>query len=139
MLFKLTNIRNRIQKTFSTKDLLSLLGDRINDQIRFGKEVYRLSSLQEINPESENPENLIWKPEWVKTNLIVATSGQVDFPFEPNINDPEGLFLVVNGAMFDHGAQSAFHVQDSLLHWHGRFNLETTDVVYIKYLTLTHN
>ncbi len=139
MLFKLTNIRNRIQKTFSTKDLLSLMGDRVNDEIRFGKEKYRISSLQELGTDSEPSGSLIWRPEWIKINLLVTTSGQVDFPFEPNITDPEGLFLVVNGAMFDHGSHSAFHVQDSLLHWHGRFNLETTDVVYVKYLTLTHN
>jgi hypothetical protein len=139
MLFKLTNIRTRIQKTFSTKDLLSLLGDRVNDEIRFGKERYRISTLQEVDGGSSNSSSLIWKPEWTKIDLIVSTSGQMDFAFSAEVNDPEGLFLVINGALFDHGSHSAFHVDGGILHWHGRFNLEPTDVVYVKYLTLNHN
>ncbi len=139
MLFKLTNIRTRIQKTFSTKDLLGLIGDRVNDEIRFGKERYRISTIQELDGQSSESGALIWRPEWNKVNLIVTTSGQMDFPFEPSAGDPEGLFLVVNGALFDHGSHSAFHVDGGVLHWHGRFNLEPTDVVYVKYLTLTHN
>ncbi len=139
MLFKLTNIRNRIQKTFSTKDLLNLIGDRVNDEIRFGKERYRISSLEDLDSGGPTSGNLVWRPEWNKTNLAVSISGQVEFHFEPNINDPEGLFLVVNGALFDHGSHSAFHVDEGVLHWHGRFSLEPTDVVYVKYLTLTHN
>jgi hypothetical protein len=139
MLFKLTGIRNRIQKTFSTKDILGLVGDRVNDEIRFGKEKYRISSLQEVDAGDGNSGNLIWQPEWIKVNLIVTESGQVKFPFEPAVSDPEGLFLVVNGAMFDHGSHSAFHVEGSSLFWHSLFQLETTDVIYIKFLTLNHN
>jgi hypothetical protein len=139
MLFKLTNIRTRVQKTFSLKDLLSLLGDRINDEIRFGKERYKISTIQELYDGQQESSTLVWKPEWIKLNLTVSTSGQAQFPFEPNADDPEGLFLVVNGALFDHGSHSAFHVEEGVLYWHGRFQLEPTDVVYVKYLTLTHN
>ncbi len=139
MLFKLTNIRTRIQKTFSTKDLLGLLGDKVNDEVRFGKERYRISTLQDVEENSSSPSNLIWRPEWIKIDLVVSTSSQVDFPFHAEVNDPEGLFLVINGALFDHGSHSAFHVEGGVLHWHGRFSLEPTDVVYVKYLTLNHN
>jgi len=139
MLFKLTNIRTRVQKTFSIKDLLRLLGDRVNDEISFGKERYKISTIQEIYTSQNDTSSLIWKPEWIKINLVVSASGQAQFRFEPNTDDPEGLFLVVNGALFDHGSHSAFHVEEGVLYWHGRFQLEPTDVVYVKYLTLTHN
>jgi hypothetical protein len=116
-----------------------LMGDKVNDEIRFGKERYRISTLEEVATDSGNGSSLIWTPEWIKVNLLVNSSGQLTFPFESGANDPEGLFLVVNGAMFDHGSHSAFHVQDNILYWHGLFNLEPSDVIYVKFLTLTHN
>ena len=52
------------------------------------------------------------------------------------INDPEGLLLVVNGAMYDYGNDAAFHLEGNNLYWHGGFTLEITDRIYLKYLTL---
>jgi hypothetical protein len=66
-------------------------------------------------------------------------SGQTQFSISINTSDPEGLFLAVNGAIYDYGINSAFDIDSGTLNWHGGFNLEPSDHVYIKYLTLTSN
>jgi hypothetical protein len=71
--------------------------------------------------------------------MTVGVSGQTQFSISINTSDPEGLFLAVDGAIYDYGINSAFDIDSGTLNWHGGFNLEPSDHVYIKYLTLTSN
>jgi len=57
MEFTLTQLRTGETQNFGIKDLLEFLGDKINDEIIMGSEVYRLSSAVSVvvvNPVNNN-------------------------------------------------------------------------------------
>lgn len=130
MAFILTKLRENTQDVFTTRDLLELLGDRINDEIEFKGERYRISSIEESN--SGGSGILLWQ----KTPIVVTQSGQTTFNIQYTGSHPEGLLLVVNGALYDYGDDSAFHIENQELVWHGGFTLEAQDHIYIKELKL---
>lgn len=128
MAFKLQNIRSGQETEFSITDILLLLGDPINDEIRIGKKKFRISSCQEIS--SGNGTNEF--QQWVKTDLIVTTNGQAQFNASVDQNNKEGLFMVVNNLVYDYN--TSFYVDSTKVYWTGDFSLETTDTIYIKQL-----
>jgi hypothetical protein len=132
MAFTLTHIRTGEDQLFTIQVLLEKLGDPINDEIIINGEAYRIASVQE---DSSTGGGTI-SSNWVRQSIEVTQSDQTEFEVDINTSDPEGLFLVVNGALFDYGQNGAFHIEGTTLFWHGRFNLSPTDQVYIKYLTL---
>lgn len=129
MAFTLTHIRTGEPQTFTVQVLLEKLGDPINDEIIIKGEAYRIAGVQESARGTVSGN-------WQRETIEVTESDQTEFDVDINTSDPEGLFLVVNGALFDYGLNGAFHIADTTLYWHGRFNLSPTDQVYIKYLTL---
>ena len=132
MAFTLTHIRTGEDQLFTIQVLLEKLGDPINDEIIINGEAYRIASVQEDSSTGGGSVS----SNWVRQSIEVTQSDQTEFEVDINISDPEGLFLVVNGALFDYGQNGAFHIEGTTLFWHGRFNLSPTDQVYIKYLTL---
>ena len=139
MAYTLTHIRTGEQKNFTVREILELLGDPINDEISIHGECYRIHNVQGDLGGGGGTDTSTWKADWQKIPFTVSVSGQAQFSVNISITDPEGLFLVVNGAIYDYGINSAFDITGSILNWHGGFNLEPTDHVYIKYLTLTNN
>ena len=129
MAFTLTHIRTGEQQTFTVQVLLEKLGDPINDEIIIKGEAYRIAGVQESATGTVSGN-------WQRETIEVTESDQTEFDVDINTSDPEGLFLVVNGALFDYGLNGAFHIADTTLYWHGRFNLSPSDQVYIKFLTL---
>lgn len=132
MAFTLTHIRTGEEQTFTIQVLLEKLGDPINDEIIIKGEAYRIASVQEDDSTGGGTVS----SNWVRQSIEVTQSDQTEFDVDINTSDPEGLFLVVNGALFDYGLNGAFHIAGTTLYWHGRFNLSPTDQVYIKFLTL---
>ena len=132
MAFTLTHIRTGEQQTFTLQVLLEKLGDPINDEITINGETYRIGSMEETGGGTGGT---TVSSNWVRESIEVTQSDQTEFEVDINTSDPEGLFLVVNGALFDYGQNGAFHIEGTTLFWHGRFNLSPTDQVYIKYLT----
>jgi hypothetical protein len=132
MAFTLTHIRTGEDQLFTIQVLLEKLGDPINDEIIINGEAYRIASVQEDSSTGGGTVS----SNWVRESIEVTQSDQTEFEVDINTSDPEGLFLVVNGALFDYGQNGAFHIAGTTLFWHGRFNLSPTDQVYIKYLTL---
>jgi hypothetical protein len=132
MAFTLTHIRTGEDQLFTIQVLLEKLGDPINDEIIINGEAYRIASVQEDSSTGDGTVS----SNWVRESIEVTQSDQTEFEVDINTSDPEGLFLVVNGALFDYGQNGAFHIEGTTLFWHGRFNLSPTDQVYIKYLTL---
>lgn len=132
MAFTLTHIRTGEDQLFTIQVLLEKLGDPINDEIIINGEAYRIASVQEDSSTGGGTVS----SNWVRESIEVTQSDQTEFEVDINTSDPEGLFLVVNGALFDYGQNGAFHIEGTTLFWHGRFNLSPTDQVYIKYLTL---
>jgi hypothetical protein len=132
MAFTLTHIRTGEDQLFTIQVLLEKLGDPINDEIIINGEAYRIASVQEDSSTGGGTVS----GNWVRESIEVTQSDQSEFEVDINTSDPEGLFLVVNGALFDYGQNGAFHIEGTTLFWHGRFNLSPTDQVYIKYLTL---
>ena len=139
MAFSIQRVGATESETFTTVDILRILGDKVNDEIKINGHAYRLSTVQEFggNGGTVDP-NLIPLPsvDWIRTPLNIITGGQTNFQVSAPINDPEGLLLVVNGAMYDYGNDAAFHLEGNNLYWHGGFTLEITDRIYLKYLTL---
>ena len=134
MAFTLTHIRTGEQRDFTVLAILQLLGDPINNEIFIRGESYRINNVQgDIGGGGGG--NM--RADWQKIPMVVEQSGQTEFSIDINTADPEGLFLAVNGAIYDYGINSAFDIDSGTLNWHGGFNLEPTDHVYIKYLTLT--
>ena len=129
MAFTLTHIRTGEPQTFTVQVLLEKLGDPINDEIIIKGEAYRIAGVQESATGTVSGN-------WQRETIEVTESDQTEFDVDINTSDPEGLFLVVNGALFDYGLNGAFHIADTTLYWHGRFNLSPSDQVYIKFLTL---
>ena len=129
MAFTLTHIRTGEDQLFTIQVLLEKLGDPINDEIIINGEAYRIAGVQESATGTASGN-------WQRETIEVVESDQTEFEVDINTSDPEGLFLVVNGALFDYGQNGAFHIEGTTLFWHGRFNLSPTDQVYIKYLTL---
>lgn len=138
MAFTLTKIRTGEQQNFTVREILELLGDPINNEIVIRGESYRINNVQG-DLSSGGSDTSTWKADWQKIPITVGSSGQTQFSVNVNTNDPEGLFLAVNGAIYDYGINSAFDISSGTLNWHGGFNLEPTDHVYIKFLTLTNN
>ena len=132
MAFTLTHIRTGEDQLFTIQVLLEKLGDPINDEIIINGEAYRIASVQEDSSTGGGTVS----SNWVRESIEVTQSDQTEFEVDINTSDPEGLFLVVNGALFDYGQNGAFHIAGTTLYWHGRFNLSPTDQVYIKFLTL---
>lgn len=140
MAFSLTHIRTGEQKNFTVREILELLGDPINDEILIRGESYRINNVQgDLSSGGGGTDTSTWRADWQKIPMAVSVSGQTQFSVNVNTIDPEGLFLVVNGAIYDYGINSAFDINSGTLNWHGGFNLEPTDHVYIKHLTLIKN
>ena len=138
MAFTLTQVRTGEQKNFSVREILELLGDPINNEIIIHGESYRINNVQGDLGSGGGTDSSTWRADWQKIPMTIGVSGQNQFPVSISTNDPEGLFLVVNGAIYDYGINSAFDINSGTLNWHGGFNLEPTDHVYIKYLTLVN-
>jgi len=136
MAFTLTHIRTGEQRDFTIREILQLLGDPINNEIFIRGESYRINNVQ---GDIGGGGGANWRADWQKIPMVVEQSGQTEFSIDINTADPEGLFLAVNGAIYDYGINSAFDIDSGTLNWHGGFNLEPSDHVYIKYLTLTSN
>jgi hypothetical protein len=143
MAFEIRKVGSTSKKTFNIRDLLALLGDKTNDEVRIGDISYRISTATELDGGGGgsvgviDPANLpLPIVDWIKVPIEITQAAQAYFPVSVPYGDPEGLFLVVNGAMYDHGVNSAFHISEDTLIWHGGFNLEVSDNMYLKYLTL---
>lgn len=139
MAFSIQRVGATESETFSIGDILRMLGDKVNDEIKINGHAYRLSTVQEFGGDGGSVDpSLIPLPtvDWIRTPLDIITAGQTNFQVSVPINDPEGLLLVVNGAMYDYGSDAAFHMEGNNLYWHGGFTLEITDRIYLKYLTL---
>ena len=147
MAFEIRKVGSTLKKTFDIRDILRLLGDRINDEVRIDDVAFRISSATELDGGEGGGGGGVIDPssiplplvDWIRVQLQVTESGQTYFPVTVPYGDPEGYFLVVNGAMYDHGINSAFHITEATLVWHGGFTLEVGDRVYLKYLTLKKN
>jgi hypothetical protein len=136
MAFRIKRLGAQEPETFSVVEILKLLGDKVNDEIRINGLAYRLSSVQEIGGGSDPGQIALPMVDWIRTPLTITMSAQTDFQVSLPVSDPEGLLLVVNGAVYDYGLQAAFHLEGSSLYWHGGFDLDINDRIYLKHLTL---
>lgn len=134
MAFRLSTVRTGAVQVFSIQTILALLGDAINDEIELEGDAYRISSYDPLDGELPT---VAARADWKKIPLTITSPGQTHFPFEGTDGDPEGMFLVVNGLVYDYGVQSAFHLDNAQIYWHGGFELDPTDILYIKQLVLT--
>lgn len=128
--FTLKHLRTAEVKSFSTKEILEILGDKINDEILLNGEVYRISSFVATDGGDYTPPTFEWK-----TVTLSALKGASIFPFNFT-SETTGLFLTINGILYEYGIDKDFHVENGKLLWHGGFTLEATDIILVKWLKI---
>lgn len=129
MAFRLKTIRNNQSQILSIEKILELLGEKINDEIRIDGKAYRISSFESLTDASSGTAQI-----WQTQNLIVEMDSQEQFPFSDHFTDTDSLFLLVNNSLYSYGINKDYHIESNTIYWHGDFNIETSDEVYLKYL-----
>jgi hypothetical protein len=132
MAFTLKEIRTGQLRTFSAKEILELIGDRINDEIIIRDEVFRISSCMDLSLGdlgSGSSANI----DWITLELNIASNGETVFYNPELITDTDSVFLTVNSVLYQYGVNRDFHIQGNHVFWHGGFDLEITDRVVLRY------
>ena len=133
--FTLKHLRTGEIKTFSTKEVLEMLGDPVNDEIIVHNEVYRISSFVG----SDAGDVVMPKLAWSNINFKLSPKVETKNIF-PLVLDTDGsnLFFIVNGMLYEYGIDKDYHTDGKYLYWHGGFNLDFNDIIYVKYLELKY-
>lgn len=127
MAFTLKEIRTGHTRTFSAKEILELIGDRINDEIVIHHEVYRISSCTELALVSNA------SIDWVTHEFSIDSNGESAFYNPETISDTDSIFLTINAVLYQYGVEKDFHIESDRLFWHGGFELETSDRMVLRY------
>ena len=133
--FTLRHILTGESRNFSTKEILEMLGDTVNDEIIVHDEVYRISSFSATDSGDGTVPKLVWQNINFKLSPKVET--QNIFPFVLD-TDGSNLFFTVNGVVYEYGSDKDYHTDGKFLYWHGGFNLDFNDIIYVKYLELKY-
>jgi len=128
--FSLSKVLDGERITFSDKLILEILGDAINDEINIDGEAYRISSFISIGGEGSGQTYV-----WQTTDLLITQNNQTEFSINQDIDDPTNIFLIINHVVYRYGFQQNFHIANHTLYWHGGFDLEPTDQMYLRFLT----
>jgi len=132
MAFTLEEIRSGQLRTFSAKEILELIGDRINDEIIIHDEVYSISSCVDFSLDGGGGTSS-GTIDWITLELSMESNGETVFYNPELITDTDSVFLTVNSVLYQYGVTRDFHIEGDRLFWHGGFDLETTDRVVLRY------
>jgi hypothetical protein len=130
MAFSLSKVVNGERITFSDKLIMEMLGDVINDEIHIDGEAYRISSFISVGGEGSGQTYV-----WVTIDILITQNNQTEFSINQDIDDPSNIFLVINHVLYRYGQNRDFHIANQWLYWHGGFDLEPTDQMYLRFLT----
>ena len=128
--FTLRHLLTGETRDFSTKQLLEILGDKVNDEIQLYGEVYRISSFVATDGGDFTPPVLEWN-----SLTIPTANGVSSFAFSAT-DETTGLFLTVNGVLYEYGPTKDFHIAGGNILWHGTFALDSKDVMIVKWLKM---
>ena len=131
MAFRLNKVINGEQKVFPNRTILEILGDTINDEINIKGKVYRISSFVNLSSGGSGGSSYLWN----SINLLAVGDNQVEFYLSNIISDFSNTKLYINGVHYEYGSDKAYHINGRNLVWHGSFNLETSDEIFLKYVT----
>ena len=129
MAFTLRQVRSGLVQTFSAKEILELIGDRINDEIVIRGDVFRISSCVDFSLTGGFGGPI----DWVTLELTMTMNGESVFYNPELITDTDSVFLTVNSVLYQYGVNRDFHIEGDRLFWHGGFDLEMTDRVVFRY------
>jgi hypothetical protein len=127
MPFILRKVSTGDAKTFTAREILGLIGDKINDEIIIQGEVFRISTCQEISGGG------IFIMDWISRTLDIRFDGDTVFYMPDTVEDKESVFLTVNNILYTHGVQADYHIEADRIYWHGNFALETSDKLVVRY------
>lgn len=130
MAFKLKSIRDDQSQIFSIQKILEVLGEKVNDEIFIDGKAYRISSFEDLSGGGDGGAVSTWQIQ----RFVITENTQNQFPFPDRFNDTESLFLVLNQALYSYGKDKDYHIENNSLYWHGDFELEVSDHLYLKYL-----
>ena len=124
--FEVRKVRDGERVSFSIREILKLLGDKINDEIQIEGEVYRISSCRETSSVS-----LEQTLNWVEIQIQVDYESQSIFTIEIQTEDYESIQLKVNSIPYSY--EKDFHIEQARLLWHGEFSLDPSDQITLSY------
>ena len=130
MAFSLSKVLDGERITFSDKLILEILGDAINDEIQIDGEAFRISSFISIGGEGSGQTYV-----WETIDILITQNNQTEFSINQDIDDPTNIFLIINHVLYRYGYQQNFHIANRILYWHGGFEREPTDQMYLRFLT----
>ncbi len=130
MAFTLKKVINGEEHVFTVRKFLELMGDIANDEIILDGEIYRISSFLNMDSGSGTGTGYVWQ---IMT-LSVSQSGQETVTLTEAITETISLQLIINGVAYAYGSSKSYHISQSNLYWHGGFDLDPMDTVYLKYL-----
>lgn len=129
MSFSLKLLQTEETEVFSTKEILELLGDPINDEIQIKGKAFRLSSFEGLGAEDFALSNLTFNEEEQLVPAVHNNQFILEKPYRP-----DAIMVFVNGVYYRHGVNKAFHIHNNLLMWHGPIDLSENDVIVIRFL-----
>jgi len=129
MAFSLKRVIDGQQKVFLLQKILEVLGDPTNDEILLDGQAYRISSFMALNGGSGSGINSLW----LEQKLNVEQNNQQLFDIGNPIDELNSALLFINGVFYPHGMEESFHINNTQLHWHGDFSLDTNDKIILKF------
>lgn len=129
--FTLRHLRTAEVEHFSTKELLEILGDKVNDEILLNGEVYRISSFEATDSGDFVAPTFLWE-----SIQLQAANNATIFPFTGS-SETIGLIFSINGVLYEYGLTKDFHVENGQLIWHGGFSIDAKDRLVVKWLKIS--
>ena len=126
--FRLTPLLSDNAEQFTTKQILELLGDTVNDEININGKVYRISSFAAV----DSTDGILPAIIFHTVEYIITPQDNNQFGFDVNI-DPNSILCTVNGVIYRYGVQKDFHIANKKLIWHGGVDLKVNDQLIIRY------
>ena len=133
MAFKLKKVINGEENIFLIQKFLEILGDPINDEINIDGDAYRISSFVSLAGSGGSGTGTTYI--WHSVDLSVVSRNQREFYLSNIISNFTNTRLYINGVYYDYGNSKAYHIIGRTLIWHGGFELEVGDEVFLKYVT----
>ncbi len=130
MAFQLTALNGEQPDVFTTKEILDILGDPVNDEIVLRGKPYRLSTFEAVGGEDGTPLLPIFR---VHEFDIAGSSNPTEFPFRET-SKIDGILCTLNGLVLLQGVDKDFHIDHGVFYWHGNTDLSSTDSLVIRFL-----
>ncbi len=129
MAFSLNKVIDGQRRVFQLQKILEILGDSTNDEIILDGQAFRISSFIALNTGNGSGLNSIW----LELIISVQYANQNQFNIGSALETNDSIQLFINGIYYPYNRPDTFHINNSILHWHGNFSLDVDDEIILKF------